>query len=198
MTTSTVTGTTAHREPRAGRYTRLGEQVQRLRTRAGAGELDRWMLIIGGILMPLGALLIILGWVGASRTPLPFEQNDYLISGGLLGLGLLIAGGFVYFGYWQTIRIRESRQQARQLTDGLARLEALLGGGATAAAVRPSPSGTAARGQADGAFLATPSGSIFHRPDCPVVAGRSDLNRVDPAHTRLEPCRICTPLEAVR
>jgi hypothetical protein len=149
------------------------------------------MLYVGGVLMPLGVLLIVLGWVGASRTPLVFEQTPYLISGGLLGLGLVIGGGFVYFGYWQSLRIREARQQSRDLAAAVSRLESLLSsngpvGGGVGGSVG---SGVMARG-----FVATPSGSIYHRPDCTVVAGRSDLTRVDPDKTKLEPCRICTPL----
>lgn len=171
----------------AGRAARLGAAVRALRTRAGAGRVDRWMLFLGGLLMPLGALVILLGWVGASRTPLTFEQNDYLISGGLLGLGLLIAGGFIYFGYWQTVRIRESREQARELTSALGRLEAAL------ATVDQRPESRAGD-RAAAAFVATANGSIFHRPDCPVVSGRTDLTTVDPDRTKLQPCRICTPL----
>jgi hypothetical protein len=173
------------------RAARLAAQVRALRTRAGSGRLDRWMLVIGGALMPLGALLIVLGWVGASRTPLPFEQNDYLISGGLLGLGLLIAGGFVYFGYWQTLRIRESREQARELTAALGRLETLL----THSGVVPEQRDN---GTGPGRFVATANGSIFHRPDCPVVSERSDLRAVDAEHTTLQPCRICSPLAAAK
>jgi hypothetical protein len=178
-------------ETAAGRMSRLTAQVRTIRTR-GAANLDRWMLVIGGILMPLGIVLIILGWAGAARTPFAFEQNDYLISGGILGLALTFAGGFIYFGYWQTIRIRESRQQARELTDGLARLEALLAGGTVAvggaAAGRAVVAGAAGR-----SFVATPSGTIYHRADCPAVAGRDDLKSVDSASTALKPCRICSP-----
>jgi hypothetical protein len=148
------------------------------------------MLIAGGILMPLGIVLIILGWAGASRTPLPFEQNDYLISGGILGLALVFAGGFIYFAYWQTIRIRESRVQTKALTDALARVEALLsggtietGGGVTVAAAVPAQR-----------FVATPNGSIFHRADCAAVSGRTDVKRVNAETTNLKPCRICQPL----
>jgi hypothetical protein len=173
-----------------GRSGRLAEQVAALRTRAGTGGLDRWLLLVGGVLMPLGVLLIILGWVGASRTPLPFEQNDYLISGGILGLGLVVAGGFVYFAYWQTVRIRESREQTRAVTDALGRLEALLTGGTAAIAAAAGSAST----RAVGTFVATPNGSIFHRADCTVVAGRTDLSSVNPERTKLEPCRICTPL----
>lgn len=172
----------------AGRVARLGEAVRQLRTRAG-GNRDQWLLIGGGVLMPLGVLLIVLGWVGASQTPLPFEQTSYLISGGILGLGLVVAGGFVYFAYWQSLRIRESREQTRELASALARLEGLLASSGGAATTIP-----AAR-TGGPQFVATPSGSIFHRPDCTVVAGRRDLSPVDPDRTRLEPCRICTPLE---
>jgi hypothetical protein len=173
----------------ANRIDRLAAQVQRLRTRASSGGLDRWLLIIGGILMPLGVVFILLGWAGAARTPLPFEQNDYLISGGLLGLALVIAGGFTYFAYWQTVRIRESRAQAADLTSSINRLEALLSGGAVAGGAVAAPK---AKRQT---FVATATGSIFHRPDCAAVAGRDDLTKVDATKTKLRPCRICTPLE---
>jgi hypothetical protein len=193
MTTSTevLTDRSGAGGSASGRMSRLSEQVRTIRTRAAGANLDRFMLILGGILMPLGVVLIILGWAGAARTPLAIEQNDYLISGGILGLALVFAGGFVYFSYWQTIRIRESRSQAKELADALARVETLLAGGtvttddgAIVAAARPAQS-----------FVATPNGSIFHRGDCAAVSGRDDLKSVDPETTRLKPCRICTPLD---
>jgi len=166
-----------------GRFARLTEQVRTVRSRTSLIRSDTWMLYLGGVLMPLGVLLIVLGWVGASRTPLVFEQTPYLISGGLLGLGLVIGGGFVYFGYWQSLRIREARQQSRDLAAAVSKLESLL-----------SSNGIAGGTSHPGGLVATPSGSIYHRPDCTVVAGRSDLTRVDADKTKLEPCRICTPL----
>ena len=185
---------TTHRltaEPSSGRFARLSTAVAALRTRALGGRKDQWLLLVGGVLMPLGALLIILGWVGASHTPLPFEQTNYLISGGILGLALVIGGGFVYFAYWQTVRVHESREQTREIITALARLETLLSGG-VAGAVTGGAAGAAATGRR---FVSTPNGSIFHRPDCTVVAGRTDLSAVNPDRTKLEPCRICTPLE---
>jgi hypothetical protein len=166
------------------RFARLTAQVRRLRTRAWVGSADRWLLVVGGLLMPLGVLLILLGWAGASRTPLPFEQTPYLISGGLLGLALVVAGGFVYFAYWQTVRIRESREQNQQLTAALGRLEALL----------QARGVVADAGAATSTYVATENGSIFHRQDCTVVAGRTDLRRIDPERDGLAPCRICDPL----
>ena len=186
MTTSTETlGGSA-----SGRMSRLSEQVRTMRTRAAGINLERLMLISGGVLMPLGVVLIILGWAGAARTPLPFEQNDYLISGGILGLALVFAGGFIYFAYWETVRIRESRVQSKALTDALARVESLLAGGT----ISTEDGGVVAASAPSQSFVATPSGSIFHLADCAAVSGRDDLKRVDADNTNLKPCRICQPL----
>ena len=188
MTTSTTSleslagGRSAERGK--SRSARLADRVARLRTRATTGNLHIWLLIIGGVLMPLGFMLILLGWLGASRTPLPFEQTSYLISGGILGLAFVISGGFVYFAYWETVRIRESREQSHQLNSTLLRLESLM----QAAGVATG------EGAAADTYVATASGSIFHRQDCTVVAGRTDLREVDPEADGLAPCRICDPL----
>ena len=163
-----------------GRFDALAQQVRTIRGRR-TGRTDIWMLYVGGSLMPLGGLLIVLGWLGASRTPFVFEQTPYLISGGLLGLGLVIGGGFVYFGYWQSLRIRESRRQNEDLTAAVARLEALLGNGNAA-------------GVGAARFVATAQGSIFHRPDCAVVTGKSGLRTVSADDPGLQPCKLCDPL----
>lgn len=184
MTTSAETIGVSHRA--ASRLDRLADQVGRLRTRGGAGN-ERWMLIVGGLLMPFGMLAILLGWVGASRTPLQFEQTPYLISGGLLGLAFVFTGGFIYFAYWQTVRIRESREQQRQLVEAIGRLEARL----VATEVAAGADATTTSG-----LVATGGGTMFHRADCPIVAGRDDLKPVDPEDTNLRPCKMCDPLPA--
>src|SRR3954452_16639862 len=133
-TVPTLGGSVAGGQQATSRFGRLSTAVGQLRTRAAGGRLDRWLLIVGGALMPLGVLLILLGWVGASHTPFQFEQTPYLISGGILGLALTIAGGFVYFAYWQTLRVRESREQAQEIVSALARVEALLASGGSSSA----------------------------------------------------------------
>jgi hypothetical protein len=168
MTTSTETAD--------DRMSGLSGRVRRLRSGAAEGSLDRWLLAAGAILMPVGIVLIVIGWIGASGTTLAYQQNDYLISGGILGLALTVAGGFTYFAYWQTVRIRESRTQAAAMTRAIGRLETLLSGG----------------GLAD-VFVATANGTVFHRADCVAVAGRDDVTAVDLATTTLTACRICTP-----
>jgi hypothetical protein len=170
-----------------GRLDRLATQARQIRHRASLGDPHRLLLMLGGALMPIGVLLILLGWAGASRTPLMFEQVDYMISGGLLGLGLVVLGGFLYFAYWQTASVRAAQAERKQLTDALGRIEALLAGGATV-------QGTAAPTVPAAAYVATESGTMFHRADCVVVADRANLVKVDAATTSLRPCKLCDPL----
>jgi hypothetical protein len=131
-------------------------------------------VLLGSVLAPLGLLLVFLGWLGASRTPLVQEQLPYLISGGLLGLALVNLGGFFYFAHWQSELLREVRIQTAELT----------------AALRAGSAPTHAAAAAT-AFVTTASGTLAHRLDCPVVRGRADLS---PAGPELAACTICEPI----
>lgn len=170
------------------RQERLAGRVRGLRSRRGPGAGDRWMLLIGGVLMPLGALLVILGWVGASRTVLVFEQIPYVVSGGLLGLALVVAGGFVYFAYWLTLLVRESRTARADLQSVLLRMETLLQDSAQPRT--PRTAGASYQGE----FVATRTGTMLHRTDCVAVDGRDNLRVVDATTPGLTPCRLCDPL----
>lgn len=99
-------------------------------SRGRAFPLETVMLVLGGLLLPIGVITIIIGWYGAAHTPKVYEQNDYLISGGILGLGLVFIGGFLYFGYWVTRQIRTTNTASQQTLRALSRIEAQLAGGA--------------------------------------------------------------------
>lgn len=127
------TGETAQVVDASSRFSQLREAVSGMRTKAASGDIERYLLIAGGILMPLGLVLIFFGWQGASNTPYTFEQTPYLISGGLLGLGFMVAGGFLYFGYWLTRMVQEQRASADRLAEALERMEAVFTGDEPAA-----------------------------------------------------------------
>jgi hypothetical protein len=178
-----------------GRLDRLGEAVSRMR---GGRRMDpdRLQLIVGGVLIVLGLVAIIVGWYGAANTGFSFEQTPYLISGGVLGLALCFLGGFVYFAYWVTRLVRESRTQAERAAELLDQIVTTLGDGA---AVRNGGrnGGRSRRQPSTGttdSFVATKTGTLFHRPDCTVVAGRDKLRRVSAKTPGLQPCGICDPL----
>lgn len=112
------------------RYARLTDQAGRLRGRRSSGEPGRVLYLAGGVLVSLGLSLVVLGYIGVSHTIYVFEQLPYLVSGGILGGCLVIAGCFSFFAFWLT-RIHTELQTQRatsQLTvDSLQHVERLLG-----------------------------------------------------------------------
>lgn len=142
---------------------------------------------VAAVLFPLGLLLIIIGWYGASHTPYLFEQVPYLISGGLLGVALVAGAGLCYFGSW----IARSAQQQREAS---AELASLLREVRDELAARPLTI-DAPRTPASSSFVATGSGSMVHRRDCAVVVGREDVRAVPTDGGGLRACRLCNPFE---
>jgi hypothetical protein len=129
------------------RHNRLAASVRDLRTRAGGADGARLLLTLGAVLIPLGIVLILLGWSGVSHTTDTFEQTPYVVSGGLLGLALVVAGGFCYFAYWQTQMVRAVRRDAadmQAMRESLQHIEALL---AANAALAREPRSSSARGR---------------------------------------------------
>ena len=168
------------------RQQRLAVAVKNLRSRQSLSSIpvDRWVLIVGAVMVPLGIALIILGWYGAAHKALIIQQFPYLISGGILGLGLMITGGLAYFGYWITRLVHENRPHTRDLIAAIDRLAELAG---------EEDTSNVGRAAADGALVATATGTMLHRPDCPVVANRPNVRRVKADAPGYEPCKICEP-----
>ncbi|MEY2397625.1 MAG: hypothetical protein QOJ00_799 [Actinomycetota bacterium] len=185
MTTAT-TDVALERDGGDARQRRLSDAISRVRTRTKATDAARVLLIVGSVAAPLGLVLIILGWFGASHTTNLYEQIPYSISGGMLGLGLVFAGGFAYFAYWMTQLVHATRRDTAETRAVLERIEYLLSGGASASAAVAElvPTQT---------YVATPKGTLYHRADCASVAGKNNLKQVNAASTTLSPCRICNP-----
>jgi hypothetical protein len=166
------------------RQRRLAAALVQLRSRAAdPALLERRIAVGGGLLVAAGVVLVVLGWYGAAHTSRLYLQVPYLISGGLLGVALAVAGGCTYLASWLTRLVHEERARgdaalavATRAAESLARIEAALAGGAGIVA-------------AD--HVATPAGRLAHRPSCPTVAGRQDLRRVDPDRDGLARCRMC-------
>ncbi len=171
----------------------LADRLTALRRRASdPAALDQRIALIGGTLAAAGAVLVLLGWYGASQTSRVYLQIPYLISGGLLGVVLAFAGGCAYLASWltrlvhdQQARTDEAVSAARATTAALERIEALLAANGTGAAVAPA----LANGSEQ--LVATPSGKLAHRPSCPTVAGRTDLRPATVGPDGLAGCRMC-------
>jgi hypothetical protein len=137
----------------------------------------------GAILLPLGLVVIVLGWYGAANTPYQYDQLSYLVSGGLLGLGLTFVGGFLYFGAWLARIADDGRESSKRLADTLLVLADVT---SRSAAINDQGVDMAAIPVTAG------DGTTRHRRDCALIAHRDDLHPAgdNPA---LTPCRVCRP-----
>jgi hypothetical protein len=116
------------------RFERFSEGIRRLRVGNVKSHLsERILLVLGGILAPLGVVGVLVGWYGASHTPYLFEQVPYLISGGLFGLALVFLGSFMYFAHWLTELVKEHRAQSQAILAALERLQDEVAGTASRA-----------------------------------------------------------------
>jgi hypothetical protein len=200
--TTTAVEATAPDTPREARFTAA---VQRLRTRVDGAAVERWFRVAGPVMMPLGALMVVLAWWGSANTTRVFLQIPYLISGAILGLGFMFVGGFVYFARWQSDLIDAVRAESRRADEAerrtaaaLERIEALLR--TTTAPVAPTVV-TPAPASADQAtaepsgdrLVVTPHGKLVHLADCRLVEGRA-AQPVGPGDlAERGVCRICLP-----
>jgi hypothetical protein len=197
-------------EPVPPRHAALMDAAARVRLRRRSFPIDRILLAAASILTPVGILLIILAWYGAAHTGKVYEQIDYLISGGLLGATLTVLGGFLYFGYWLTRQLQESRRDSALAMQAFRRLEDALTGAETLRRVGGSGDVSAGNGAAPPppraapakparevptgelpVLVATPRGNLLHRPECAIVAHRPGTRPVAPGTEGYGYCRMC-------
>lgn len=166
------------------------------------------LFVAGAVLLPAGLVVIGLGWYGVAHTPYQYDQMSYLISGGILGLGITFVGGFLYFGAWLARVAADQKDASKRLSDTLLLLaDAVSHANATAAmahatapasvpvtATRVSPPPPPASLRDPGSVLVVAgTGSTVHRADCDLIADRADLRPAGPDAPGLTACRLCAP-----
>jgi hypothetical protein len=150
------------------------------------------------IIIGLGLLAIGIGWNGAAGAggQVPVKQADgttikitdtraqfpWLLSGGFLGLGLVVVGSALLVT--QSNRADRARLEAKfdEVVDALG----ATGTGTTRRAATPS----------DVSGLVVAGAASYHRSDCRLAEGRADAELLTPAEATergLAPCRICRP-----
>lgn len=137
----------------------------------------RYARILGLLFAAIGFAVIGFGWNGAAKEALIDKQFPYLISGGLGGLALVMFGGVL-------LLLAQLRAERAKLA---AQLEE-MGSVVSKAAAPPAEAATNGRVVAGSA--------TYHRPDCRLVEGKSDLDvvPVEVARERgLSACRVCNP-----
>ncbi len=138
----------------------------------------------GAVLLPLGLVVIALGWYGVANTPFDWDQQSYVLSGGFGGLALTFVGGFLYFGAWLARIADDNREASKRLADTLLVLADVT---SRSAAIND-------RGVDVAGLPVTAGGGItMHRRDCSLIAHRDDLTPVGADNAGLVPCRVCRP-----
>ena len=160
--------------------------------RAASRVLGRTGSRLGLMVIAVGLVVIGIGWNGAAgsggevnHVPVVQAQLPWLLSGGFLGLGIVILGAAMVIA--NAYRESEARLSARfeQLLGALEREPGL--------AAKPDAASTSRGGQ-----MVVAGSASFHRPDCRLVKGRSEARLIDVSTALdlgLDPCRICRPLE---
>ena len=85
-----------------------------------------------------------------------------------------------------------TRRDANDTRAVLERIEEALTANAALSSVSTAPAKATATATTK-PYLATATGTMYHRPECPSVAGRQGLRQVDGTEAGLSPCRICQP-----
>ena len=136
------------------------------------------VLISVGLLI-VGIVFVILGWYGAAHTNILTEQIPYLISGGLLGMALIIVAGFMAAS-------ASTERENRELRSDLARAMTGMPSGNASGVTGAAPS-------SDGKVLIVPGGHSFHEPGCPIVEGKdtSSLSLRKAIDQGYVTCKLC-------
>ncbi len=149
-------------------------------------QFGRFGAPVGVVLAAVGLLAVAVGWNGAASQLTVTAQLPYLLSGGMIGLGLIVIGAAVMV----VTGAREDRARLEakldQLVDALAAGE-LAGpaGGRHGSAAPQDLSGLVVAGTAS-----------YHVPGCRLVDGREETGYLSPAEARsrsLKACRVCQP-----
>jgi len=130
----------------AARRQRFRAAVSQLAAHSTSQDLVRWMLIPASVAVVLGFGVMVLGWVGAARTAREIEQIPYLISGGLIGLGLVVLGGLLLASAFWVAVLRKLHEETETGTH--AQLEALRARVVELEARPTTPPGRSSRGTA--------------------------------------------------
>lgn len=123
----------------------LADRVNQIHVPEPNADRERMMLILGGVLVGVGIVAVLIGYVGASGTQNVYEQVPYALSGGVLGLGLIVLGCALItrfslarlFRFWLARMLHEHQVQTDRTVEALGRIETLLAGGSLPPA--PSP-----------------------------------------------------------
>jgi hypothetical protein len=138
--------------------------------------------ILGLFFVTAGFVVIGKAWDGAASINFTTGQFPYLLSGGFMGLSLVVTGCTL-------LLLSTVRGERQVMTDKLDEVTKLLG--RTLNRMQTSANGVAASGE-----QVVAGETVYHRADCKILQGKTGLTTltVDQAAAEgLTACRVCDP-----
>ena len=108
------------------RMARLAAVVDKARPSRSGRNVRKLMQTLGMLIIAFGVVCIVLGWYGAAHSAYQYQEIPYLISGGMLGLALVIGGGILVRCAWSLRLVEEDRRNALAIVRSIDRLERIL------------------------------------------------------------------------
>ena len=124
-------------------------------------------------------------WDGAAGINFAQGQIPYLLSGGFMGLGLVITGATLLF-------LSTIRAERQLLTDKFDQMATLLG--RNLSRMQFSSNGSASSSANGSQVIA--GETVYHRVECKILEGKDGLTTVSLEQADAEglaPCRVCEP-----
>lgn len=138
---------------------------------------------LGLVAIIIGFVVIAKAWDGAASINFITGQLPYLLSGGFLGLGLVVTGAVL-------LLLATVRAERQLLTEKLDQVTTLLGRNLSNLAY-------SANGKSTGPQVVS-GATVYHLPECKILQGKEGLATVSveqAAAEGLSPCRVCNPPE---
>ncbi len=138
--------------------------------------------LLGLVLIVAGFIVIAKAWDGAANKTRVDSQFPYILSGGFMGLGMVVTGCSLLF-------LSTVRAERQILTQKFDEMSTLLARNLGRLAISSNGSGTNTEQVVAG-------GDAYHREDCTILQGKSGLTKLSVAQAAAEglsPCRACDP-----
>lgn len=146
--------------------------------------------VIGWVLLGLAALFILFGWIGVSGTPVVAKQIPYVVSGGIAGVFLAVAGAY----FLGTEELRKDSGRLDRLERMVVEMhEALLTRDDAPAPTSRNDNTASNNGEV---YVALSGSNTYHRADCAMVAAKPNSAVLAPSTIKkrqLTPCPLCEP-----
>ena len=144
--------------------------------------------VLGLLFVASGFVVIGVAWNGAAGQVRVDSQFPYLLSGGFMGIGLIVVGVVL-------LMLATIRSERQILTDKFDEMNRLLS--RNLGRLQVSANTTAQTNGSPASSEQVVAGSdLYHRADCRILIGKSGLSTITVAQAAaegLEPCRACDP-----